>query len=135
MGIPINNKDIDDWNARDFALFVKQKLLDRGIHYQIKYPHDIIALSAILKVYRRQDKSKFALVKYINDIFATSDLTNVQNLSFIRTLVLSDYEGTSFAKKKRDKKAKTLKNQKPNHEPPQMGTFTAMWLQSLRTGV
>ena len=138
MGIPIKSKDFDDWGAKDFCLYIKQKLSEKGIFYMVKYPSDVIAFSAILKVYRKMDKSNYALQKYIDQIIDGNDLTNVQNLSFIRTLALSDYQGTSFAaKKKAKKKQNDIRGKigRVDHEPPQLNHFTTMWLQSLKTGV
>ena len=132
MKININTKDVEDWTAKDFCLFIKQQLELKGISYQIKYPTDIIAIGVVLKMFRKQDKSNHALVKYVKQILEDylGNVQAIQSLHFIRIFALSDCQKTSFAEKKRDKKAKF--KSKPIHDSPPMSCYIANWLQSIK---
>lgn len=137
MAVQINTKSPEDWNSRDFAFYVRQKLSEKNVRYQIKYPGDLIAISAILKVYKRTNKSPLTLVKYIDQILAEHDLSKVQNLNFIRTLALSDCEKTTFAQKKRDRKPKEKtrdKFSKLDRGLPPLSYATTDWLDQLKIG-
>ena len=135
MGIPINNRDVEEWRPSDFIKHIVRRLAEKGIVYKAKYPQDAIVIGSVLKIYRKELKSSHLLLKFIDQVMDEYTLGSIQSLAFIRTLVLSDCERTSFKKrrKKQDSKGSQLEFYGPSRsETPELSDQVILWLQCLK---
>ncbi|MEM2986957.1 MAG: hypothetical protein QXV60_02545 [Nitrososphaerota archaeon] len=102
----IEMKDIDEWTIKDFVYYIKSKLLDEGIEYQIKYPFDMIIIGKLVKNFKNKGKTNFFIKKSIDKVFEEFSFNNINSLQCFPTLV----RNREFKNTKNEKKYKKLPN-------------------------
>jgi hypothetical protein len=75
--------DVEDWSAKDFAHYLKVKLEDKGVNYEIKYPMDIILLSKLLTRNYNKGRTKLYIKNKIDQNFGDFEISSVNSLQFV----------------------------------------------------
>jgi hypothetical protein len=75
--------DVEDWSAKDFAHYLKAKLEDKGVNYEIKYPMDIILLSKLLTRNYNKGRTKLYIKNKIDQNFGDFEISSVNSLQFV----------------------------------------------------
>ena len=78
--------DVETWGPRDFVNYLKAKLEERDIEYEVVVPRDYITIGYVLKQAREGGKSKGYVKMKIDQIFKDYEFTTVASFNFLRAL-------------------------------------------------
>jgi len=82
-----NLLDTEEWTPKIFCNYVKQKLEDKGVDYQIQYPLDLFIVGSMLKRLHREGKTQYYLKMKIDEIMEAMTFNSVNSLQFLTTLI------------------------------------------------
>ena len=79
----IERVDIEDWNALDFANYLRRKLEDKGIEYKLQFPTDVMFVGKLTKAMRASGYTQYYIKDLIDTFFKEKEISQVNSLQFL----------------------------------------------------